>query len=161
MSLPRPTPSEIKRISELSLKPAVLLAVKRICDLAVEIPAVIVDQEEIVTRAEDVVEADVVSPKVVRVVELNDRAGKPLVIEVVIHTSIDDVVCESATRPGFICAARSRKGGFVEVILRLNRDLIRQPNPWIEHEAMQSTAPIIANVPSPVDELSGDPSGWS
>ena len=55
-------------------------------------PSLVINQKEIVSVPENVIQSEVHSEKGVGVVVLDDRAGEPLVVEVVVDASVDEVV---------------------------------------------------------------------
>src|SRR3990167_749963 len=80
----------IKRIGKLGLEGAVFLAVEGVA----QAPALVVDEEEIVAGAEDIVQAEIQPGKGVGVVVLDGGGGQPLIVEIVENFEIQHVVGE-------------------------------------------------------------------
>ena len=102
---------EVERVGELQLQGAVSLAVEHSRNPAFYVihvieqgpPPLVVNQKEIVSGPENIVQPEVHSEKGVGVVVLDDRAGEPLVVEIVVDASVDEVVGEiSLGEGGFI-----------------------------------------------------------
>ena len=98
---------------------AVSLAVEGAADA----PAFVVDEEEVVAGAEDVVQAEIETKKIVGVVLLEDGAGEPLVGEVVIDPRVEIVIGESAAGGGPVDAKQGRERSPIQLVFRFDGEL--------------------------------------
>lgn len=119
--------------------------------------SLVIDQEEVIPRSEDIIEPKVETPKVVRAVVLDGGARQPLVVQVKVDASVDYMIREATFVLGFIHTHGSGKSSLIDLVPDLRRELVREPEAWAKAKIVQSSASPIPHMVGVIDDSTGDP----